>query len=246
MDPKSDEEEHKQDDETQRDSKTLVAALTQQLGQSRLDETRRESRVHASIDTMTSLVTVGSSNDNTGNSSSHVNDFCDQVEESFPLPDLLAESHLRAALLRAANAHSQEAISDEAPPYPFFPHMRPASLGERDLGPLTARDFYPSLWHAASPYPSSPVPLLSQEQAPESSGISSKFVPGNESESVLKLTKRPRLRPKDVSHRRSLSGGDLGLPTTSEGGCCFPFCFHHGPYLVLGGAPFGVLTRLVW
>ncbi len=85
------------------------------------------------------------------------------------------------------------------------------------MGPLSARDFHPSLWHAASPYPSSPAPLISQEQAPDSSGIAPKFVPGNESESVLKLTKRPRLRPKDVSHRRSLAGGDLGLPTTSEG-----------------------------
>jgi hypothetical protein len=90
------------------------------------------------------------------------------------------------------------------------------------LGPLTARDFHPSLWHAASPYPSSHVPLPSQEQAPESSGISSKFVPGNESESVLKLTKRPRLRPKDVSHRRSLAGGDLGFPSPSEGAASRP------------------------
>ena len=128
-----------------------------------------------------------------------------------------SRTHLRAALHRAANAHSQEAISDEAPPYPFFPHLQSAPLGERDWGPLTARDFHPTLWHAASPYPSSPVPFISQEQAPESSGILAKFVPGNESESVLKLTKRPRLRPKDVSHRRSLAGGDLGFPSTSNG-----------------------------
>ena len=216
MDPKSDEDESKQDDEgTQRDSKTLVTALTQQLGQSHLDEPHREQpRVHAGIDTTAG---VGSSNDNTGKSSPQVNDFCDHVEESFPLPEFLAESHLRAALHRAANAHSQEAISDEAPPYPFFPHMRSAPLGEREWGPLIARDFHPTLWHAASPYPSSPVPFTSQEQAPESSGILAKFVPGNESESVLKLTKRPRLRPKDVSHRRSLAGGDLGLPSTSDG-----------------------------
>jgi hypothetical protein len=196
----------------------LVTALTQQLGQSRLDEIHRaQPRVHAGIDTTAGLVTTDSSNDNTGNPPSQkANDFCDQVEESFSLPDFLAESHLRAALHRAANAHSQEAISDEAPPYPFFPHMRPAPLGERDWVPLTARDFHPTLWHAASPYPSSSIPFISQEQAPESSGISSKFVPGNESESVLKLTKCPRLRPKDVSHRRSLTGGDRGLLSTSD------------------------------
>jgi hypothetical protein len=225
MDPKSDEEEHKQDDKTPRDSKTLVTTLTHQLRQSSLDEARRiQPRAQASINTTANLVTTESGVDNTGNSSSNVNDndFRDQVEESFPLPDFLSETHLRAALHRAVNVHSQEAISDEAPPYPFFPHLRPVSLGERDFGPLSARDFHPSLRHAASPYLSSSVPLPSQEHAPESSGIPARFVPGNESESVLKLTKRPRLRPKDVSHRRSLGGGDLGLPSSSEGTAARP------------------------
>jgi hypothetical protein len=43
-------------------------------------------------------------------------------------------------------------------------------------------------------------------------------VSGHESESVLKITKRPRLRPKDVTHRRSLGAGEPGLPLpTNEG-----------------------------
>jgi hypothetical protein len=37
--------------------------------------------------------------------------------------------------------------------------------------------------------------------------VPGKFVPGHETESVLKLTKRSKLRPKDESHRRSLGGG---------------------------------------
>ncbi len=117
---------------------------------------------------------------------------------------------MRAALHRAVNAHSQEAFSDEAPPHSYFPHLRPTELGGRDLGwqTLSAHDFHPSLWHAAIPHPTSPASLSSQERGPESAGVSSKFVPGKETESVLKLTKRPRLRPKDVSHRRSLAGGD--------------------------------------
>jgi hypothetical protein len=127
MDPKSYEEEHKQDDETPPDSKTLVTALTHQLNQSHLDEVRRaQPRARASMDATASLVTTAPNVDNTGNSSLNVNDnvFRDQVEESFPLPDFLSETHLRATLHRAVNAHSQEAISDEAPPHSFFPQLR--------------------------------------------------------------------------------------------------------------------------
>ncbi len=142
MHPKSDEEEHKQDDQTRRDSKAMVIALTQKLGQNRLDEApRKQPRVHASIGTTASLATAWSNNDNTGNSSSNVNDFCDLVEESFPLPDFLAESHLRAGLHRAANAHLQEAISDEAPSYPFFPPRAARVPGGERFGTLDCPGF---------------------------------------------------------------------------------------------------------
>ncbi len=130
MDPKSDEEDHKQEDNTRPDSKFLVAALTQQLNQSHIDEApQAQARAHAGIATTASLVTMASDTNNTGNSSSTTvpNNFYDHVEESFPLPDFLSETHLRAALHHAVNAQSQEAISDEAPPYSNFPHLRPVS-----------------------------------------------------------------------------------------------------------------------
>ena len=66
MDSKSDEEDHQQSEEVQRDSKTLVTALTQLLGQSRLDETREaQQRVQAGGDTTAGLVTTGLRTDNT-------------------------------------------------------------------------------------------------------------------------------------------------------------------------------------
>jgi hypothetical protein len=66
----------------------------------------------------------------------------------------------------------------------------------------------------------SPAHLSSSDLAPASSSLLEKFAPGKETESVLKITKRPKLRPKDVSHRRSLDGdafasstvGDIGSP----------------------------------
>jgi hypothetical protein len=210
MEPRTNDDEQPVDD-----AKALVAALTEQLRNNDIGETdRAQQHTTATISTLTRAnldTTMARVTENTGNFSSDINDtFCDQVEESFPLPDFLAESQVRAALHRAVNAHSQEAFSDEAPPHSSFPNLRPADLGGRDLGwqTLAARDFHPSLWHATIPHPSSPVSLSSQDHVPESAGVSSKFVPGNETESVLKLTKRPRLRPKDVSHRRSLIGGD--------------------------------------
>jgi hypothetical protein len=51
-------------------------------------------------------------------------------------------------------------------------------------------------------------PTLSQESLLGSSGVPGKFNPGQETESVIKLTKRPKLREKDVAHRRSLGQGD--------------------------------------
>ena len=73
IDPKSDEEGHKQEDKTRPDSKDLVVALTQQLNQSHLDEARRtQTGAHAGIDTTASLVAMASDINNTGNSSSSV------------------------------------------------------------------------------------------------------------------------------------------------------------------------------
>jgi hypothetical protein len=55
-----------------------------------------------------------------------------------------------------------------------------------------------------------------------SSAVPDRFVPGHETESVLKITKRPRLRPKDVSHRRSLGVSDPGIVLPSSPSMAFP------------------------
>ena len=70
----------------------------------------------------------------------------------------------------------------------------------------------------ANPLPYSPAPQRFRAPAPESSGVPAKFAQGQETESVLKITKRPRLRPKDVSHRRSLGTGepDILQPTDAS------------------------------
>jgi hypothetical protein len=39
--------------------------------------------------------------------------------------------------------------------------------------------------------------------------LQSKFLPGQATESVLKVTKRPKLRAKDVAHRQSLAAADV-------------------------------------
>jgi hypothetical protein len=57
------------------------------------------------------------------------------------------------------------------------------------------------------------LPHSHQESLSGSSGVPGKFNPGQETESVVKLTKRPKLREKDVAHRRSL--GQRNLPVAS-------------------------------
>ncbi len=64
---------------------------------------------------------------------------------------------------------------------------------------LNALDFHPSL--GPSGYESSSVP--------ESRDLPPRFVAGQESSSVLQITKRPKLRAKDVAHRQSLTAGDV-------------------------------------
>jgi hypothetical protein len=45
-----------------------------------------------------------------------------------------------------------------------------------------------------------------REATVPAASVPEKFAPGRETASVLKITKRPKLRPKDVLHRRSLEG----------------------------------------
>jgi hypothetical protein len=128
MEPRTNDEEQPVDD-----AKALAVALTEQLRNNDIGETNQTQQhiTATSTSTRTTLDTTMARNaENTGNLSSDINDnFCDQVEESFPLPDFLAESQVRAALHRAVNAHSQEAFSNEAPPHSYFPNLQPTELG---------------------------------------------------------------------------------------------------------------------
>ena len=139
MEPRTNNEERPTND-----AKALVVALTEQLRGTGISGTGQEQQ-HG---TATSATTLGTAMvpevENTGNSSSDINaNFFEHVEESFPLPDFLAESQVRAALHRAVNAHAQEAFSDEAPPLSHFPSLRPmelgggGTLGGRRWGPVT-------------------------------------------------------------------------------------------------------------
>jgi hypothetical protein len=78
-------------------------------------------------------------------------------------------------------------------------HAQPQIQAERDLRNAPARPFYPVTSYPDSSYPS---------HNPEQSRVPSRFVTGQETASVLKITKHPRLRPKDVSHRQSLGSGE--------------------------------------
>jgi hypothetical protein len=51
-------------------------------------------------------------------------------------------------------------------------------------------------------------------------GVHAKFTAGNESSSVLQLTKRPKLRTKDLAHRQSLGSGapDVPQPISTDKG----------------------------
>jgi hypothetical protein len=126
------------------------------------------------------------------------------------VPDFLSSSQIHLALQRAEALQVQRQSLD-APLSHLFPTfaVRPVPLqegGGRES--LVAPDSFalsrsldcPSITYA----PMSPAHSSSSDLAPASSSVLGKCAPGKETESVLKITKRPNLRPKDVSYRRSL------------------------------------------
>jgi hypothetical protein len=161
---------------------------------------------------------------------------------TLPLPGFLAESDVRMAIHRAITALQTPGPFHDAPSPHFYPPLaqHPRFQRERERGAHVSSDFHPSLGtsgHPASTYvPFSPNHLFSREFASEISGVLAKFEPGNESESVLKLTKRPKLRPKDLSPRRSLGGLSL-FTRTAMLGLTFLFRVDLRPNFSLLGIP---------
>ncbi len=119
-------------------------------------------------------------------------------------PAFLAEHNVVKAIRRANSLHMQRA----GHPAVLSTRFDPASVSgggaafEEAPVRLNALDFHPSL--GPSGYESSSVP--------ESRDLPPRFVAGQEFSSVLQITKRPKLRAKDVAHRQSLTTGDF--PTT--------------------------------
>jgi hypothetical protein len=217
MDP----QEHKEaDPETlPGDARALVAALTNLL----LDDhpppprTAEETQIDPQRHTNATITPDVILRNFTSTSSSNDGD-----EGQTPLPPtFLADSQVRAALQRADSLRPQGHLSDE----PYFPSsvmgVTPLFQDGREQGGILSRDFHPTMGPYAYPdssyAPRSPVTLPSQDSNPEHVGVSAKFEQGKETASVLQITRRPRLRPKDISHRQSLGGNGQG-PLLSTAG----------------------------
>jgi hypothetical protein len=206
------------------DARTLVTALTRQLNLA-------EHESSGLTDTSAGL--SHATNDDTvlpvrehSNTSTRASDFVSaRPNDTFiyhdddggepPLPEFLARSHIQMALHQAEALHTQRQLLDGSLSHvsPTFA-ARPASLreggGRGSLVVPEPHSRFGSLGRLPTTYvPNSPTYLLPSELAATSSSVPDKFAPGKESESVLKITKRPKLRPKDISHRRSLDGDDL-------------------------------------
>ncbi len=223
------------------DARTLVAALTNLLMDDTSPALGTESRADL-IDRANLIDLAGTRAESqrpadrhadavlrgfTSNSSSSNDGLLD--EERRTPPEFLGESQVREALQRANSLRPQGQLDDE----PHFPssflgtHSRVRVEGEwggahRDLPPIDpVLVAYPD---ASNPSRSPAVRLHSQGPVPAQSEIWTRFQPGNETASVLQLTKRPRLRPKDVTHRQSLGHNQQGssssvAPTRLEMGC---------------------------
>jgi hypothetical protein len=125
-----------------------------------------------------------------------------------PFPVFLTDSHVGGAIQRANTLHLQRHGYPAIPPTAY---PRSNTVGHTDSSysdpQIAARD---------SPFP---VSQPTRESPPRDS-IPAKFtVPGQETASVLQISKRPRLRQKDLAHRQSLvtNGNDADLMATLAG-----------------------------
>ncbi len=126
----------------------------------------------------------------------------EQNEPSSPLmPAFLADHHVAVAIGQANALHTQRV----GQPAVLSVRFRPTFLhgGVHDFGGaperLNSLDFHPSLGPSGYESSSSVEPRY----------LLSKFLTGQETASVQQITKRPKLRAKDVAHRQSLTSGDF-------------------------------------
>jgi hypothetical protein len=148
-----------------------------------------------------------------------------------PLPGFLADSQVRMAMHRAAalQPRSQRLPHDASPTHlsPSFVE-RPRFHLERGIEGYQATNI-PLANVLTHPHPSPPH-LFPRETVSVHGVLPERFVPGKETESVLRLVKRPKLRPKDLSHRQSLVGEAPGSSTAeaAQSGSPVPY-FTPGP-----------------
>jgi hypothetical protein len=136
-----------------------------------------------------------------GNTSIPLDEQNGQNGPSSPLmPAFLADHNVAAAIGRANALHTQRVGQPAVLSVRFDPTFLHG--GVADFGGIPERlnslDFHPSL--GPSGYESSSA---------EPRDLPSKFLTGQETASVQQITKRPKLRAKDVAHRQSLTSGDF-------------------------------------
>jgi hypothetical protein len=138
------------------------------------------------------------------------------------LPVFLNDPSIRRAMKRADELHIERHGHPAIPVPVSDSYGRLSAIGD---GRFSALDFHPSLGPSDHEGSSSNADglergLISSSVFPSAreSGLGSplpaKFgVPGQETASVLQISKRPKLRPKDIAHRKSLApvSGDQAL-----------------------------------
>jgi hypothetical protein len=141
-----------------------------------------------------------------------------------PLPSFLGDGQIREAMRRANTLHQQRHG------FPAVPPTQLDNLGWGGSGnDRTVRN----------PVPDFSPPFIPRQQAPLGV-VPQKFEPGHESSSVMQLTKRPRMRSKDIAHRKSLISSDFPRQVFS------PEVSPANPFACINGSPSGVTpTRYV-
>jgi hypothetical protein len=137
-----------------------------------------------------------------------------------PLPGFLAVSQVRMAVHRAAALlpQSQWLPHDVSPThFPPSPAERPRFHLERGIGGYQKTNM-PLADALTRPHssPSHLSPTSRGSASEHGQSLPERFVSGKETESVLRLAKRLKLRPKDLYHRQSLTSEALGSSSAEE------------------------------